>query len=251
MNIFPDIIGVDRAINYDRKVSIPINNKQDFYQELEMAVKKHARYLKEVEAMNGVDLPKHYLFIKRTIDITFAVLGLIVSSPLILITAILIKLDSRGPVFFSQERVGKKGKIFKIYKFRTMVVDAEEKTGPVWATSDDPRTTYIGKKLRKSKIDEIPQFINLIKGDMSLVGPRPERPCFVNEFEKYIPGYERRFDVLPGITGIAQLRNGYDRDARGLIRKLRFEVTYIKKMSLRMDIKLIIETVVCAIKGKL
>lgn len=251
MNIFPDIIGVDRAINYDKKVSIPVNNKQDFYQELEASVKKHAKYLKEVETMNSVDLPKYYLLIKRFIDITFGILGLIAFSPIILIVAILIKLDSRGPVFFLQERVGKNGKIFKIYKFRTMVVDAEEKTGPVWATGDDPRTTYIGKKLRKSKIDEIPQFINLIKGDMSLVGPRPERPCFVNEFKKYIPGYERRFDVTPGITGLAQLRNGYDKDASGLIRKLRFEITYMKKMSLSMDIKLIMETFICAIKGDL
>lgn len=251
MNIFPDIVGVDQAIHYDRKVSVPVNNKQDFYQELQISAKKHAKYLKEVETMKSVDLPKYYLFIKRFIDIIFGIFGLIVSSPIILVVSILIKLDSRGPVFFSQERVGKKGKIFKIYKFRTMVVNAEEKTGPVWATGDDPRVTYIGKGLRKSKIDEIPQFINLIKGDMSLVGPRPERPCFVNEFKKYIPGYERRLDVLPGITGLAQLRNGYDKDASGLIRKLRFEITYIKKMSLKMDIKLIIDTIVYAVKGKL
>ncbi|MGQ9609406.1 MAG: sugar transferase [bacterium] len=201
--------------------------------------------------MESIKLSKYYLYVKRIIDIIVGLFGLILFSPLILVVAILIKLDSKGPVFFSQERVGKNGKIFKIYKFRTMKKDAEEKTGPTWATDDDPRTTYIGKKLRKTKIDEIPQFVNLLKGDMSLVGPRPERPCFVDKFKKYIPGYERRLDVLPGITGLAQLRNGYDKDAPRLIRKLRFEITYIKKMSLSMDIKLIIETIVCAIKGKL
>ncbi len=242
---------LNQVIGNNSSVNTPVLNNQNFYQELEEAVKKHITYLKEVKEMEVVNPSKYYLFAKRSIDIIFGLFGLILLSPLILIVAILIKLDSEGPVFYLQERVGKKGKIFKIYKFRTMKKDAEEKTGPAWATENDPRITYIGRMLRKTKIDEIPQFINLIMGNMSLVGSRPERPCFVDKFKEYIPGYERRLDVLPGITGIAQLRNGYDENARKLIRKLRFEITYIKKMSLSMDIKLIIETMVRAIKGKL
>jgi len=132
-----------------------------------------------------------------------------------------------------------------------MIEGAESKTGEVWATENDPRLTLVGRFLRKTKIDELPQFINLIRGDMSMVGPRPERPCFVEEFSKYIPGYRRRLDVIPGITGIAQLRNGYDKDAPKLIRKLRFDITYVKKMNLLLDLKLIAKTVIMSVRGKL
>ncbi len=226
-------------------------NNLTFYQELDQVIEKHIRYLKEVESMEEVKAKKSYLLIKRATDLFVGVFGLILLSPVFLVVALLIKLDSSGPIFFVQERVGKKGKPFKIYKFRTMVKNAEEKTGPIWATDNDPRLTFIGKKLRDTKIDEFPQLINLVKGDMSMVGPRPERACFVNEFAKRIPGYLHRLDVKPGITGIAQVRNGYDRDPVKLIRKLRFEITYIKKMCLRLDLKILIETFVRAIKGKL
>ena len=224
--------------------------QQSFHEELEVAIKKHSIYLHEVKNMPEVKLPIWYLAIKRSIDILVGALGLVLLSPLFLVVAIMIKLDSSGPIFFSQVRVGKKGKLFKIYKFRTMVLDAEEKTGPVWAIENDPRLTYIGKFLRKSKIDEFPQFANLIMGNMTMVGPRPERPFFVDHFVGAIPGYVRRLDISPGITGAAQLRNGYDRSAVDIIKKLRFDITYVKKMGLYIDIGILAETFLSVLRGR-
>jgi len=224
--------------------------QQRFYWELEAAVRKHSRYLRGVAEMASVELPRWYLVAKKSMDIFVATVGLILLSPLFLIVAALIKIDSRGPVFFSQERVGKGGKLFRMYKFRTMVADAEKKTGPVWASENDPRLTFIGRFLRKSKIDELPQLVNLIKGDMTMVGPRPERPFFVQQFAGIIPGYTRRLDVTPGLTGPAQLRNGYDRYAIDVIKKLRFDVTYMKRMSLSTDLGLLAETFVAVLKGR-
>ena len=225
--------------------------QRKFYQELDIAVRKHYRYLQEVAGMPSVKLPTWYLVIKRSMDIFVGIMSLILLSPLFLVVAALIKIDSRGPVFFNQERVGKGGKLFRIHKFRTMVVDAEKRTGPVWAAENDPRITFTGRFLRKSKIDELPQLVNLIKGEMSMVGPRPERPAFVDQFVKSIPGYARRLEVPPGLTGMAQLRNGYDRYAIDVIRKLRFDVTYIKKMSLSADLRLLAETFVAVLIGKI
>lgn len=225
--------------------------QQRFYQELEALVRKHLRYLQEVAEMASMEPPRWYLIVKRSMDTFAGILGLILLAPLFFAVAALIKIDSRGPVFFSQERVGKNGKIFKIYKFRSMVADAEDKTGPVWATENDPRTTFIGRFLRKSKIDELPQLVNLVKGEMSMVGPRPERPFFVDQFTKYIPGYARRLEVLPGLTGPAQLRNSYDSHAIDVVRKLRFDVTYMKKMSLSMDLGLLAETFVAMLMGRI
>jgi lipopolysaccharide/colanic/teichoic acid biosynthesis glycosyltransferase len=241
----------DEDIGGKGKVSVShIPAQQRFYQELETAVRKHSRYLQEVAGMASVKLPRWYLVTKRSMDILVSTLGLILLSPLLVVVAALIKIDSRGPVFFSQDRVGKNGKLFKMYKFRTMVADAERRTGPVWAAENDPRITLIGRILRKSKIDEFPQLINLVKGEMTMVGPRPERPFFVNYFAKSIPGYARRLEVSPGLTGAAQLRNGYDRDAIDVIRKLRFDVTYMKRMSLSMDLGLLAETFVAVFTGK-
>ncbi|MBM3241534.1 sugar transferase, partial [Candidatus Poribacteria bacterium] len=124
----------------------------------------------------------------------------------------------------------------------TMVQDAERKTGPVWARKDDPRLTVVGGVLRKAKIDELPQLFNVIKGEMSLVGPRPERPCFVQRFAAIMPGYNRRHDVIPGITGLAQLRNGYDSSPDDIYRKLRYDITYIRRIGLAIDFRLLLET---------
>jgi len=225
--------------------------QQKLYQEMEDIVRKRSRYLHEVENMPSIEISRWYLLVKRSMDIFVGLLGLIILSPLFIIVSIMIKIDSRGPIIYSQERVGKKNTLFKMYKFRTMVDGAEGKTGPVWATDNDPRLTYIGRFLRNSKIDEIPQFINLIKGDMTMIGPRPERPFFVDKFTILIPGYNRRLEVTPGITGLAQLRNGYDHCALDVIRKLRWDITYIKKMDLSLDLKLLFETFISGITGKL
>jgi len=223
---------------------------QRLCQEIEVAVRKYSRYLSEVERMPEVILPRWYLGSKRSLDILVGTTGLILLSPLFLVVGIMIKIDSRGPIIFSQERVGKNRKPFKIYKFRTMVKDAEDNTGPIWYIKGDPRLTFLGRFLRKSKIDEFPQFINLIKGEMTLVGPRPERPFFVDYFAEAIPGYVRRLGVTPGITGLAQLRNGYDKHAIDVIKKLRFDVTYIKKMRLSLDLRLLADTFVRTLMGK-
>lgn len=224
---------------------------QELLRELEIAVNKYTRYLHEVEMMELAKLSRGYFAVKRAMDLFVGILGLILLLPLFLVVMIIVKVDSRGPVFFSQQRVGKDGKLFKMYKFRTMVVDAESKTGPVWAVENDPRLTLVGRFLRKSKIDEFPQFMNLVKGDMTMVGPRPERPFFVDYFKAKIPGYARRLEVTPGITGLAQLRNGYDRRAVDVIKKLRFDVTYMKKMKLSLDLRLLRETFLAVLKRKL
>jgi lipopolysaccharide/colanic/teichoic acid biosynthesis glycosyltransferase len=131
-----------------------------------------------------------------------------------------------------------------------MVQDAERKTGPVWAKKDDPRLTAVGRVLRKTKIDELPQLFNVIKGDMSLVGPRPERPCFVQRFSEIMPGYNRRHDVIPGITGLAQLRNGYDSTPNHIYRKVRYDVTYIKNRGMAIDFRLLVETFLAVLLAK-
>jgi lipopolysaccharide/colanic/teichoic acid biosynthesis glycosyltransferase len=215
--------------------------KIKLYIDLQDAIKCHHQYLHKVEEMRNIPLPRGYLITKRFMDVSVAILGILLLSPLFLIVALLIKIDSKGPVLYGQERVGKNGKLFKIYKFRTMRADAEKQTGPVWATEDDPRITFVGRILRKTKIDEFPQFVNLIKGEMSMVGPRPERPFLVDQFAKIIPGYLHRLDITPGLTGPAQLRNGYNTDAMNVIKKLRYDIFYIKRMNLFMDLRLLVE----------
>jgi exopolysaccharide biosynthesis polyprenyl glycosylphosphotransferase len=177
--------------------------------------------------------------IKRVIDIIVSFSILILSFPILIIIGILIKLDSKGPIIFTQERVGRDYKLFKIYKFRTMKVGAEKDTGPVLATKDDERITRVGKFLRKTRLDELPQCINVFLGQMSLVGPRPERPFFVEQFKQSIPGYSKRFKVRPGITGLAQVNASYDISPKS---KLKYDLLYIKNYSLLLDIKVMLKT---------
>ncbi|MCF7806014.1 MAG: sugar transferase [Candidatus Marinimicrobia bacterium] len=188
--------------------------------------------------------------VKRLIDIGISSLVLILFSPLWLIIAIAIKLDSRGPVIYRQRRLGKNGKVFKIMKFRSMVQDAERETGPVWASPDDPRVTRVGKILRKSRLDEIPQFINVLKGEMSLIGPRPERPEMAAEIEKEIPLHPRRLRVRPGITGWAQVKHKYDTTLEDVEKKLEYDLFYIENMSLRLDMKILLNTFWVVLSGK-
>ncbi|MGE3539919.1 MAG: TIGR03013 family XrtA/PEP-CTERM system glycosyltransferase [Candidatus Tectimicrobiota bacterium] len=180
---------------------------------------------------------------KRLTDILLALVGLCVSLPIMALLACLIKLDSRGSVFFRQERVGEKGKVFTLFKFRTMVQDAEKDTGPVWSQNADPRTTRLGRMLRRTGLDEIPQMFNVLKGDMSFVGPRPERPHFVAELQQQIPYYAQRSVVRPGITGWAQVRYGYGATLHDAIEKLHFDLYYIKNMSFFLDMLIILSTV--------
>jgi sugar transferase (PEP-CTERM system associated) len=191
-----------------------------------------------------------YRSVKRVFDIIFSFFGLLILSPLMFIIAVLIKLDAKGSVFFKQERVGVNEKEFTIYKFRTMVNDAEKDTGPVWTQSHDARITRVGKILRKARLDEIPQMINVLKGEMSFVGPRPEREFFINELKKQIPYYSNRHTVKPGITGWAQVRYNYGSSLEDAIEKLRYELYYIKNMSFFLDMLIILETVKVMLSGK-
>ncbi len=216
--------------------------------------------------------------IKRSLDIIGASVGLILSAPLMLAVAIAVKLDSRGPIFYTQTRVGVnrrkldrrycqfvsvsdrrgrdrrrddyRGRPFEIIKFRTMVQDAEKLTGPVWAVKQDPRITRIGRILRKTRLDEVPQFWSVLKGDMSLVGPRPERPTFVRNLCQEVEGYERRLEVKPGLTGLAQVENGYDSSVASVAEKVRFDLTYIRGWSIWSDVRILARTVVVVLTGK-
>lgn len=180
----------------------------------------------------------YYIVIKTIIDYIAALILLIVLSPLFLVICILIMLDSKGPVIYRQERLGKDNHTYMMYKFRSMHEDAE-KDGAQWADEDDPRATKIGRFLRKKRLDELPQLINVLRHEMSFVGPRPERPVFHNEFIKTIPDFDKRLSVLPGITGFAQISGGYDLSPA---EKIIYDLAYIKNRCLKMDVSIVIRT---------
>lgn len=195
-------------------------------------------------------MPEWEKKLKRLMDIVISLLLLLISLPITILTSIAIKIDSEGPIFFKQERLGQNGKPFKVLKFRSMINDAEKYTGPVWSQKDDPRVTRMGRFVRKVRIDEIPQMLNVLKGEMSLVGPRPERAFFVEKLSKEIPYYKRRLKVRPGVTGWAQIKHKYDETIEDVKIKLKYDLFYIENMSLRMDFKILLRTVFVVLFGK-
>jgi exopolysaccharide biosynthesis polyprenyl glycosylphosphotransferase len=172
-------------------------------------------------------------------DILLSHIGLITSIPIIIVAGILIKLETEGPIIYTQERLGKDGHLFKIYKLRTMNSNAEEYRIQ-WAEKNDPRTTKVGRFLRKTRIDELPQLFNVLKGDMSIVGPRPERPYFIEKFVREIPKFNERLAVKPGITGWSQINGGYELSPK---EKLEKDLFYIENQSILLDIKIILKTI--------
>jgi len=190
-----------------------------------------------VISIDDVSLKGFKRVVKRVVDLIVSVLGLVLLSPLILIASVLIKLTSKGPVFYHQERMGLDGRPFKMIKFRTMVCDAEKETGPVFARPDDPRVTSVGRFLRKFSIDEVPQILNVLKGEMSLIGPRPERPSFVKDFAGKIPNYMLRHKVKSGITGWAQV-HGLRQDT-SIEKRIEYDFYYLQNWSLGLDLKII------------
>ena len=187
---------------------------------------------------------------KRALDLYLSLLGLIASAPFLVLAAFLIKLTSSGPAIYTQNRVGRNGRIFRIYKLRTMRADAERGMGAVWASENDPRITPLGRILRKTHIDELPQLFNVLKGDMSIVGPRPERPEIVKDLRSAIVDYEKRLNVNPGITGLAQILHKYDETIADVKKKIKYDLLYIRKMCLWVEMRILAQTVVVALTGK-
>jgi sugar transferase (PEP-CTERM system associated) len=192
---------------------------------------------------DGFKVSRTRKVLKRGMDILCAIIGIFLTIPFLPLLALIIKLDSAGPIFYRQERVGENESKFFLYKFRTMRTDAENGTGAVWAQKDDPRVTRIGAFLRKSRIDELPQFFNILCGDMSMVGPRPERPEFVNRLKEVIHYYSERHFVKPGVTGWAQVCYPYGASVEDALEKLRYDLYYIKNLSLTFDLLIILETI--------
>lgn len=184
----------------------------------------------------------------RIANLILAGLGILLTLPLIAVVSLAIKFDSKGPVIYRQKRVGQDNKGFMICKFRTMIHNAEETSGPVWAENDDYRVTRVGRMLRKWRLDEIPQIWNVLKGHMNFVGPRPERPEFVEELQKIIPYYSERHTVKPGITGWAQVSYGYGASVEDSLEKLKYDLFYIKNMSVLLDLMIIFRTVKIVLK---
>ena len=187
---------------------------------------------------------------KAIFDFFLSVILLTGSIPFLVIIALLIKLDSKGPILYKQVRLGKDSQQFSLIKFRTMVQNAEHKSGPIWTKENDPRMTSIGKWLRRFYLDEIPQLLNVIKGEMSIIGPRPERSFFVEKLVQEYPSYLDRLSVKPGITGFAQINQRYDDNISDVKKKLEFDLFYVKRLNFMFDLKILMKTVLVMVSGK-
>ncbi len=242
-----DLVDVIAKVDFP---DISLKLLPDFYQLVSGLNKTNQIFGMPIIEISPEPMPLWEKAIKRILDITLSLIVLLVTFPFLLIIGIAIRLTSKGPAIFKQERVGRNEKPFTILKFRTMHDDAEAESGPTWATENDPRITPLGFWLRKLRIDEIPQLFNVIKGDMSLVGPRPERAHFVNQFRNQIPLYTRRLRVRPGITGWAQVKWKYDSTFDDVKEKTKYDLYYVENVSLRMDAKILINTILTVIKGK-
>jgi sugar transferase (PEP-CTERM system associated) len=199
---------------------------------------------------NGFDQSFLRSFGKRTFDLSVSAILFVITLPIMLITALFIYIEDRGPTFYEQERVGKDGRIYKVLKFRSMQSNAETPGKPQWASKDDPRTTRVGAIIRKLRIDELPQILNVLKGEMSFVGPRPERPYFVKQLCEEIPFYNARHSIKPGITGMAQVRYAYGASVEDAVQKLQYDLYYVKNNSLFLDLLILIDTIQVVLLGK-
>jgi sugar transferase (PEP-CTERM system associated) len=226
-----------------RSMGVPIEDCHSFYERLSSKIAITDLPPEWIALSDGFRRDRLILAAKRVIDVLVSFLGLILSVPLALVTAIAIKLESSGPVFYRQERVGQNEKHFTLFKFRSMAEGAEDQMGPVWAAENDPRVTRVGAIIRKLRIDEIPQMINVLKGEMSFVGPRPERAYFVEQLKQSIPYYDLRHSVKPGITGWAQISYRYGDSEQDAIEKLQYDLYYIKHMSPIFDLQIIFESI--------
>jgi sugar transferase (PEP-CTERM system associated) len=258
--------GVNRIVvaMAERRGQFPVRQLLDLSLSGDVAIEECASFYERLTGRVSLDMlrPSWLIFsgrgrqgrvsavVRTAVHRAVALVGALLSLPLALLTAALIKLDSRGPVLYSQERVGKNGRAFRVYKFRSMRTDAE-KDGPVWASkSGDARTTRVGRVIRKIRVDEIPQFWNILRGEMNFVGPRPERPHFVRQLAEEIPFYEQRHLIAPGLTGWAQIKYPYGASIEDARQKLQYDLYYIKNQSLVLDAVIMFETVKTILFGR-
>jgi exopolysaccharide biosynthesis polyprenyl glycosylphosphotransferase len=198
----------------------------------------------------GFRKSRRLMFVKRTFDVVASLCGLILGAPLMLLTAALVKISSPGPVLYHQTRVGADGRLFTVHKFRSMVANAEAGTGAVWAKQNDARVTQLGRFMRRSRLDELPQLWNVLTGEMSMVGPRPERPEFVDSLTRQIPFYGQRHIVRPGLTGWAQVRYTYGASVEDAMQKLQYDLFYIKNLSFALDLFVLFSTLKTVIQRR-
>jgi sugar transferase (PEP-CTERM system associated) len=233
-----------------RAKGIPIEDCHTFYERLVSKIAITDLSPEWIVLSKGFRRDRIVLAAKRVIDVVASCFGLILSAPICFLTAIAIKLESPGPVLYRQERVGKDEKEFLLFKFRSMAVNAEGDAGPMWASRNDPRVTGVGRFIRRLRIDEIPQMYNVLKGEMSFVGPRPERPFFVQSLNQRIPYYSLRHSIKPGITGWAQISYPYGDSEEDAVEKLQYDLYYIKNMSTVFDLQIIFETIKATLLSK-
>ncbi len=239
---------LENIISLLENTEVNVNIIPDMYDILSGSVKMNSIYGVPLIRVNHEIMPAWQFSVKRLIDIFVSTLALIVLLPFFLILAVCIKLGSKGMAFYSQERIGKHGKPFKIYKFRTMVENAEV-NGPQLSSTKDERVTRIGRFLRKTRMDELPQFFNVLIGDMSLVGPRPERKHFIDLITERAPHYSHLHKVRPGITSWGQVKFGYAENVDQMVQRLKYDILYIENMSLAMDIKILFYTIAIVLQG--
>ncbi len=232
-----------------RARGVPIEDCHSFYERLASKIALTNLSPEWIVLSGGFRRSALVIITKRLIDVFASTLGLLLSAPISILTAIAIKLESSGPLFYRQKRVGQGDRVFTLYKFRSMAEDAERGIGPVWAAANDPRVTRVGRIIRKLRIDEIPQMFNVLKGEMSFVGPRPERSFFVEQLKQKIPFYDLRHSVKPGITGWAQISYPYGDSEQDAVEKMQYDLYYIKHMSALFDVQIIFESLKVVILG--
>jgi sugar transferase (PEP-CTERM system associated) len=244
----PDALG--RELVTLRARGVAIEDCHSFYERLVSKIAVADLSPEWIVRSKGFRRNRLIMLTKRFIDVMVSAIGLLVSAPITLLTVLAIKLDSPGAILYRQERMGRNEQTFTVYKFRSMSESAEANVGPVWAAKDDPRVTRVGKIIRKLRVDEIPQMINVLKGQMSLVGPRPERPFFVETLNKEIPYYSLRHSIKPGITGWAQICYPYGDSEQDAIEKLQYDLYYIKNMSVLFDLQILFESLKVVLLGR-
>jgi exopolysaccharide biosynthesis polyprenyl glycosylphosphotransferase len=240
---------ISRIINQVGMCNVIIKAIPDMYDILTGKVKMDHLFGTPLIQLSRDLMPVWQANMKQLIDIVVSALALIITSPLILVLSVGIKITSKGPVFYSHERIGRYGKPFHILKFRSMRLDAE-KNGPELSSKEDSRLTNLGRFMRKYRLDEIPNFFNVLKGEMSLVGPRPERQFFIDQIIKKAPHYTHLHKVKPGITSWGQVKYGYAENVDQMIRRLRFDILYIENMSLFVDFKIMFYTILTIVRGR-